>query len=425
MDAKGSSSLSWSHLNYGEDDFLSRRVNLSWDGDSEWNYTDESTDILSFKCDVVNQTAFSREPSTEELVLHGLDSSRKSSLEKPVGQIMLLKPKPFMNESIRSSFWGKFLSKENSRELSNEDDESVSISASEQPRISKNATNNATNEFKTVEQNQDNAASIKSSLAKRSKSVDVVCKSTSCAKESVRQPKDVSILKQTSKDSNKSSQNRRNAKTKQHFSVYSKNFHLNSRFLSKSYYPMSYWRPNISFPLLKERAYSPNESEFQFKTDKTLTFAAENRDVEIERIRHNFDTEKQFRSWIWEPEAKHVQQTALINKKQKCNNNKNENQKQSLTKTPKNVDKTASKEKSTKAMSNRQHQNSLSCSSISLPAIFTQSVMVHDKRPTYNIPSLSCDDLLRQYQKQHVDLIKVSPRRKNDRNSKQKSTKKT
>ncbi|XP_028518271.1 uncharacterized protein LOC114576221 [Exaiptasia diaphana] len=363
---------------YGEDDFLSRCVNLTCDGDSEWNFADETTDILSFEWDIVKLSVYSREPSREELRSIRDYGSRKSSLEKPVGHIMQLKPKSLVNENINATFWEKFLSKEISRE----------------PTCKMENTGETWK--KSGREIQDNTNMNSASLLNRSKSADVISK---C--ESSSQGKDASFSKQTSKNINHNcSQNRPNTKTKKHFSVYSKNFHLNSRFLCRSYYPMSYWKPSKSFPLARERTYSPSDSVIE---NKKYSFKRP-----LERA------SKQFRSWIWQPASENlVLKTKIINRKPKCGqsrHDKKENEKHS--KFSKNIIK---KEKGCGRSLVNRLEHEVCTSTISLPAISTHFSSADKRMPPNSFGqchNLSCDSLLRQYQRQHDDLIKNNSRKK-------------
>lgn len=376
MDLQKSKSMSLSNL-YQEDDFLSRCVNLTCDGDSEWNFADEAVDILSFEWDIVNLAVYSREPSREELRRIRDDGSRKSSLEKPVGHIMELKPKSLVNENIKATFWGKFLSKEISRESPSKRDK----------------TGETWN--KSGREIQDNTdISSAAALLKRSKSADVISK---C--ESSSQGKDASLSKQTSQHINHNcSQNRSNTKNKKHFSVYSKNFHLNSRFLCRSYYPMSYWKPSKSFPLAREHTtYNTSES------------VIENRKSSMEKPLER--AKKQFRSWIWESTSeKLVPKTKLIKRKPKCGND-HKTEKETQSKFSINI--TQDEKVCGRSILNRhKHDAFISERIISLPAISTHSSSTDKRRPHNQLPYLSCDDLLRQYQRQHDDLTKKNSKKK-------------
>ncbi|KXJ07764.1 hypothetical protein AC249_AIPGENE13610 [Exaiptasia diaphana] len=291
---------------YGEDDFLSRCVNLTCDGDSEWNFADETTDILSFEWDIVKLSVYSREPSREELRSIRDYGSRKSSLEKPVGHIMQLKPKSLVNENINATFWEKFLSKEISRE----------------PTCKMENTGETWK--KSGREIQDNTNMNSASLLNRSKSADVISK---C--ESSSQGKDASFSKQTSKNINHNcSQNRPNTKTKKHFSVYSKNFHLNSR-----------------KPKCGQSRHDKKENEKHSKFSKNI-----------------------------------------IKKEKGCG----------------------------RSLVNRL-EHEVCTSTISLPAISTHFSSADKRMPPNSFGqchNLSCDSLLRQYQRQHDDLIKNNSRKK-------------
>lgn len=210
MDLKGSKSLSVPNLFSGEDDFLSRSVNIVSDGESDWSFVDEATDILSFEWDTTNLSIYSREPSREEIRWKN-DGLRKSSLAKPIGQIMELKPKPLVDDKVKASLWGKFFSKE---------------VFTEQPDNEKL--------FRGLNESDGNTKEPRESTKKRSKSAEAA--NVSSLQKGVELSKNIPRV----------SKNNCN-------NLNSKNINFNTRYLEpKSFYGKGYWTPSNSFPDSRE-----------------------------------------------------------------------------------------------------------------------------------------------------------------------------
>lgn len=406
MESRRDSTLCSPRVAIDEDqDFLSRYVNLGWDADSsEWNYRDDYPDTLSSEHDLLKLFGSSREHSFEK-VHEDVKSLRKSSLEKPVG--LLMNPRTYVCESLKSSCWGKFLSSEKR------------VCDSNQAYLKENIDCNKVK----IEQNEDESSGQQrqsvASGRRRSKSVNDLFLESTCEKERVVDQELNQSLKQEGKEENTCGIKRATNRLSKQFSVYNQNFDLNTRFLSKSHYHISHWRPEKSRVKTKENLTNRKNQFLNVSFEERLTFKKNDNDkeTEIEEVRRKFNTEKNYRSWVWEPENSPVSNKLKIfgkaNPKQQnfsskslktCSSTEFANKK---IKSQKNFKETRKIAGPTRQLS----QGTTTSSTVSLPAISSHNNMSSVSRQKSphklgHFPSISTDNLMKQYQKYHDEFIK-------------------
>lgn len=384
-----------------DQDFLSRHVNLGWDADgSEWNYRDDYPDILDSDNDLLK--LFSREHSFE-INHNDVKNPRKSSLEKPVGFLMQVKPRAYVCESLKSSAWGKFISPEKRV-----------CDSSSQAYLNKNTDSNKVSTEQTNKKSGQQLHSVVSGF-RRSRSVNDVLQESNCEKESVFEQEHNQPLKQQRKEENSTCGIKRSTnRLHKQFSVYSQNFQLNTRFLSKSHYHISHWRPEKSRVKTKEALTNRKEPvKLKSMNEERLAFKESDKEKQNEiEVRRRFDTDKN-RSWVWESESNPSNKLKIFgkaNQKQQnctnkfskiCSSTEFANKKAKLQK---NVNEGRKITRPTRQLSEG------ATSTVSLPAISSHntSSVTRQKIPHKlgHFPCISTDSLMQQYKKYHDEFIK-------------------
>ena len=197
-------------------------------------------------------------------------------------------------------------------------------------------------------------------------------------------------------------------------SVYSQKFPPNTRFTSdtsKPHYHNSHWRQESSFSF----RYPPETGKIVVTdaTDKNI-------DNEIEKIRQKFNTRKFFRSWVWEPETKainnYLKKEIISGSSDSSERNKKKQQNSGIKYCklgPQNSTIKGQSKKNNGKSQKRRAKCALSLSS-SLPAISSSSTGAETtgtKKRSLQFPNITVDDLVMKYRRQHTELIEVRKRR--------------